>query len=147
MQALEGKFEPIAEKLNRVQTKLQQAAKGGMFEDLLELLAKFDLCERLISSSVFADLEDGDGSLISQEEIESELADLKAELNAAFAQDQRIMVRSRMSAVLSQLPIFFDSRTEVMNYVRESLDGCRDNFEKMISIRIILDSINGRNEV
>jgi len=38
--------------------------------------------------------------------------------------------------VLKELPVFFVSHTEVMNYVRFTLDNCKDEAEKTASLRI-----------
>jgi len=39
--------------------------------------------------------------------------------------------------VLKELPVFFNNHTEVMNYVRSALDGCRDEKEKKISVELL----------
>ena len=49
----------------------------------------------------------------------------------------RIRNRAVMAAVLRELPVYFNNHTEVMNYVRNSLDGCRDEQEKRISLELL----------
>lgn len=145
-EAMEGKFEPLVEKLSRIQAKVATAYKGNLELEAPEILSELDLCERLLSGSVFADLTDEDSHALSADEVKSKFNVFKDELASVLAGDDRSMLRARMSAVLGQLPVFFDSRTEVMNYVRDSLDGCRDVYEKMVSTRLIMDTINHTDE-
>lgn len=48
----------------------------------------------------------------------------------------RLGNRAIMAAVLRELPVFFNNHTEVMNYVRTSLNGCRNEQEKKISVEL-----------
>ena len=61
-------------------------------------------------------------------------------LSESFKNGDRKLNRARMAACLSALPVFFNSRTEVMNYVRESLASCSNIHEKNIAISNIIDS-------
>lgn len=140
--ALEGRFEFLAEKLSKIQTKVATAYKGNLELETPEILGDLDKCERLFSPSVFADLEDSEAKKLTQDDVTASFTKLKNELSSKFAQDSKNVVRARMAAVLSQLPVFFDSRTEVMNYVRDSLESCHDVYEKLVSVRILLDTIN-----
>ena len=141
-EAMEGKFEPLVEKLSRIQAKVATAYKGNLELTAPDILEDLDLCERLLSGSVFADLKDEESHELTSSEVKEKFNVFRDELSAKLSEDDRYMLRARMSAVLGQLPVFFDSRTEVMNYVRESLDGCRDVYEKMVSVRLIMDTIN-----
>lgn len=140
--ALEGRFESLGDKLSRIQAKVATAYKGNLEVDTPAVLAELDKCERLFSPSVFADLEDEETSTLSEKDVLDSFNKLKNELSGCFTKDSKPVVRARMAAILSQLPVFFDSRTEVMNYVRESLEGCRDLYTKMVSVRLLLDAIN-----
>lgn len=92
--------------------------------------------QRLVSGSTYA-------SLTEPETVEKEgylkktkeafLADIAKEL----AEGSRIKNRAVMAGVLRELPVFFNNHTEVMNYVRNSLDGCRDEKEKKISVELL----------
>lgn len=144
LEKLEGRFEPLVEKLARIQTKAASAYKGNTELTTPEVLEDLDICERLVGSSVFADLKDEESSVLTEDAVMSCVDRIKEDLSEAFSKDSKPMQRARMAAVISQLPVFFNSRTEVMNYVRDSLDGCRDAFEKNIAVSLVLDSINGR---
>lgn len=140
--ALEGRFEFLAEKLSHIQSKVASAYKGNLELETPAVLAELDKCERLLSPSVFADLVDDETTVLTQEDIIGSFNKLKAELAEQFSKDTKNVYRARMAAVLSQLPVFFNSRTEVMNYVRDSLESCHDAYEKMVSVRLLLDLIN-----
>ena len=141
LQMLEGVFEPVMDRLQRYQNRAAKQLAAENDADVKPLLETFDHCERLMSPSVFADLDDKASHELTEKEVLECIEDIRNELTEAFGTDKKIMQRSRMSAVLSQLPVFFDSRTDVMNYVRDSLDGCRDTYEKMVAVRLILDTV------
>ena len=92
--------------------------------------------QRLNSSSAYASLEEEepveeDGYL--QKVKDAFLIDIKN----ALENGSRIQNRAVMAAVLRELPVFFNNHTEVMNYVRNALDGCRDEKEKKISVDLL----------
>ena len=145
LQSMEGIFEPLTEKMQRIQMKASKTVKADITDEMRENLEKLNSCERLISPSVFADLEEPESHELTQEEVEKTISDFRDVLSKVLANDPKLMQRARMSAVLSQLPVFFESRTEVMNYVRDSLDGCRDVYEKMVAVRLILDTSSGKD--
>ncbi len=140
LQSMEGIFEPLTEKMQRIQMKASKTVKGEVSDEMKEHLDNLNSCERLISPSVFADLKEPESHELTQAEVDKEVDGFRDELSKVLANDSKMMQRARMSAVLSQLPVFFESRTEVMNYVRDSLDGCRDVYEKMVAVRLILDT-------
>lgn len=92
--------------------------------------------QRLNSSSAYASLEES----IRKEETgylkkvkEAFLVDVREALESG----SRVRNRAVMAAVLRELPVFFNNHTEVMNYVRNALDGCRDEKEKKISLDLL----------
>jgi len=92
--------------------------------------------QRLNSSSAYASLEEEapveeEGYL--QKVKDAFLIDIKNSLENG----SRVQNRAVMAAVLRELPVFFNNHTEVMNYVRNALDGCRDEKEKKISVDLL----------
>ena len=69
--------------------------------------------------------------------------ELCEKLKESFDNGDRSRNRAVMAAVLKELPVFFNSRTEVMNYVRESLSGCRDIYEKSIAVSRLMAKLKG----
>lgn len=92
--------------------------------------------QRLNSSSAYA-------SLAEEETAEEEgyLQKVKeaflVDIREALENGSRVRNRAVMAAVLRELPVFFNNHTEVMNYVRNALDGCRDEKEKKISVELL----------
>ena len=64
---------------------------------------------------------------------EAFLADVKEALEVG----SRPRNRAVMAEVLKELPVYFNNHTEVMNYVRNSLDSCRDEKEKQICVQLL----------
>ena len=95
---------------------------------------------RLMSSSIYADLDIPDEKEAEEKDVDSEFKKLADKLSESFKNGDRVLNRARMAAVLGVLPVFFNSKTEVMNYVRESLKGCNSNHEKNIAVSNILSS-------
>ena len=113
------------ERTGRLANKLDDASEKpqGIIGSLLQ-------AEKLMSSSLFSPLEEEASKLVTPEEMESCKNDLAEQLLAAMEGKNRKYVRALMAGVLKELPVFFDSHTDVMNYVLASLDGCSDLAEK-----------------
>jgi len=61
--------------------------------------------------------------------------ELKSKLADAFAAGSRLLQRARMAGVLSKLPLFLNNSDEVKEYVKSSLESCRDEKEKAVAVR------------
>ena len=94
------------------------------------------MVQRLNSSSAYASLKEE-----KTEEEEGYLQKVKdaflIDIREALENGSRVQNRAIMAAVLKELPVFFNNHTEVMNYVRNALDGCRDEKEKKISVDLL----------
>lgn len=92
--------------------------------------------QRLNSSSAYASLQEE-----KKEQKEGYLKKVKdaflIDVRNALEKGSRFRNRAVMAAVLRELPVFFNNHTEVMNYVRNSLDGCRDEKEKKICVELL----------
>ena len=94
------------------------------------------VAQRLNSGSAYASL---------TEETEKEKKVSFAKVKQAFLEDikevletgSRVRNRAVMAEVLKELPVYFNNHTEVMNYVRNSLDSCRDEGEKKICVDLL----------
>ena len=91
-----------------------------------------------MSTSVYAELDTDVFGNAEEKDVETEFSKLSEKLDAAFKTGNRALNRARQAAVLSTLPVFFNSRTEVMDYVRESLSGCSNVHEKNTAVSKIL---------
>lgn len=122
------------------------SADSGASDEEREYVRILDICEDLTSDSVFAAPETDEEKCMEQadEAYIDEVADsFIKELDAAFANDKKQLARARMAAVLGSLPVFFNSRTEVMNYILNVLANCRDKAEKQTSVRLALEAVIG----
>lgn len=93
--------------------------------------------QRLNSSSAYASLTEE-----PVQELEGYVTKVKGAFLAEIEKElenssSRVKKRAVMAAVLRELPVFFNNHTEVMNYVRNSLDGCREEREKKISVDLL----------
>lgn len=134
--ALEGKPEKLITKISMSEGRLE-SAKDELDEINPEIYLDFEKASKLMSSSDFAKIDDGcDTTECSQEIIELTAAKLLSDLQAEFEGKDRQVRRAMMASVLKELPVFFVSHTEVMNYVRYTLEHCKDIAEKTASIRM-----------
>ena len=104
----------------------------------MQLLQALLLIKDLHSSSLFIELNrtDPDG-VIDQEMLKKEIDKISIELEDRFRGIDRMIVRGIMANTMSRMPVFFNSHSEVMEYVLYSLDKCTDLAEKYASIEII----------
>ena len=137
--SLEGKLEDMSMKVPALEAKLAGYIESETGE-LSEKAVLLERLRRLMSSSLYADLDTEVPENTDETAVEKEFGVLQGKLEAAFKEGDRALNRARMAAALSSLPVFFNSRTEVMNYVREALDSCSNNHEKNMAVSNILAS-------
>lgn len=137
---VETQMEAISEEIMGLEPSLIYV-KENMEKQIEELMLsviyqRLLTVQRLNSSSAYASLTE-----IFTEEEEGYLKRVKDaflyEMKEALEQGSRLRNRAVMAAVLKELPVFFNNHTEVMNYVRSALDGCRDEKEKKISVELL----------
>ncbi len=105
-----------------------------------KLLRSLLLSRDLHSGSLFIDL--GNARLekiVDRERVKIEADKLIEELKSKFQGSDRMIVRAIMAHTLDKLPVFFNTHTEIMEYVLYSLNKCTDMAEKYASIEIIED--------
>ncbi|NLP35293.1 MAG: hypothetical protein GX359_08905 [Clostridiales bacterium] len=94
--------------------------------------------KKLLSDSLFIDLDEiVSDSKVGESHIRLAATKLQEEMAVLFARHDRLVVRAVMANTLSHIPVFFNNHTEVMNYVRYSLDRCNDPYEKTACIEIL----------
>lgn len=139
-EGIETEMETISEEVNSLEALLL-FVKEGMEEKVEELMLsvvfhRLLVVQRLNSGSAYAALAEE-----TKEQKENYLKQVKdaflLDLKNVLEEGSRIRNRAVMAAVLKELPVYFNNHTEVMNYVRNSLSGCRDEQEKKISIELL----------
>jgi len=104
-------------------------------DSVLESLLR---CRILNSGSLFVDLNDPGMNLrVNNEGLGRETDKLIKELDDKFRNTDRMIARAIMANTIDKVPVFFDSRTEVMDYILYSLKRCTDIPEKYASMEII----------
>ena len=94
--------------------------------------------KNLHSSSLFIELDSKESEeLIDRERLGKEINKLVKGLEDRFQSLDRVIVRAIMANTMSKMPVFFNSHTEVMEYVLYSLNKCTDIAEKYASMEII----------
>lgn len=96
------------------------------------------ICQKLLSGSLFVDIDEKiTDDTLETSYFEDTKKKLLADLEEAFKNNEKMLNRAIMAAVLSMLPVFFNNMEEVKEYVMTSLDNCRDEAEKSGCIEII----------
>lgn len=133
MEAISGEIMGLESSLLYVKENMEKQIGELMLSVIYQRLLTV---QRLNSSSAYASLteavtEEKEGYLKQVKE------DFLVDIKKALENGSRVRNRAVMAAVLRELPVFFNNHTEVMNYVRNALDGCRDEREKKISVELL----------
>ena len=133
---LEGHMEKLSGKISASEGRLD-SFKGNVSADETAEYDSLICAGKLMSGSEFVKLDEGiDITECSDETVNAAFERLAAELKAVFDRKDRTYRRAVMASVLKELPVFFVSHTEVMNYIRFTLDNCKDEAEKTASLRL-----------
>ena len=134
--AMEQYFEPLSV-LMETETGRLQAEIDKMDDASAEAYIPVMKAARLMSTSAFASLEHTPAVEVTPERVEECRDALIRELDGRFEGQPKPMVREIMAAVLAELPVWFENRTEVMEYMLQSLRGCRTDGEKRFAVRLL----------
>lgn len=138
----EGVLEEFSLKLQKMQGILSKMEEDVRESAAALMLEKEYTCLRvsalLLSGSLFAVLEPKEQMQIADRAYLKAAADsLVEKLLTAFSVQPQILNRAMIAAVLGELPVFFNSQNEVMDYVRRSFSGCHEMAEKVAGIRLM----------
>ena len=133
---LEGRPEKLSAKISGSEGRLESFKDHVDGEDSL-LYDALVVAGKLLSTSEFVRIDEAsDITEVDVETLNAVYGKLEAELRECFGNCEKLVRRAMMASVLKELPVFFVSHTEVMNYVRFTLDNCKDNAEKAASLRL-----------
>lgn len=139
--AMEQYFEPLSV-LMETETGRLQAEIDRMDDETATAYVPVMKAARLMSTSAFAPLGDEQPSEpATPERVEACRDAIVKELEARFEGQPKAMVREIMASVLAELPVWFESRTEVMEYMLQSLRGCRTDGERRFAIRLLREGL------
>lgn len=134
--AMETYFEPLSV-LMETETGRLQAEIDKMDDESAEAYIPVMKAARLMSTSAFASLEHTPAVPVTPERVDGCRDELNREFDQCFSGQPKAMVREIMAAVLAELPVWFDNRTEVMEYMLQSLRGCRTDGERRFAVRLL----------
>jgi hypothetical protein len=133
---LEGRLEELSEKKLVLEARLDGYLESNQKPD--EEAVKLESMKRLLSSSLYADIGDGSEENVDEAVVEKKYEELAGKLEEVFKNGTKELNHARQAAVLSTLPVFFNSHSEVMEYVRKSLSSCSNIHEKNVAVSKIL---------
>lgn len=144
--SLEGAQENVSENVMILETVLDDVAlkSESMDEEIVSHIKKLRTVEKLVSSSLFIDL---DKSIQGESQVaDSEyIGKLKDEVTNAFAEyfkDKSMIVnRSIMCKILASMPIFLDTQQEIKNYFDYVLENCKNDSELTACNKLICEII------
>lgn len=133
---LEGRPEKLVTSISVSEGKLESVKEELNAQDPC-IYSDFQNVSKLMSSSEFVDVDSSlDVTECTTEIIEESALKLLEKLAKELEGKDKIVKRAIMASVLKELPVFFVSHTEVMNYVRHSLEHCKDKAEKAAAIQM-----------
>ena len=122
-----------------VETALENMPKELEEEGLQDCYAALSDVMKLQSGSDFVSLiKDPEKLNVPDNSYADETCEnIIAQLKESFTDMPQIVRRAVMSAVLSQLPVFFNNTDEICEYINLSLEQCNDAAEKMAVIEVM----------
>ena len=93
---------------------------------------------KLNSDSMFVEMDkETDNAILDEKYLENQKEKMVCEYRELFDKNDKLINRAIMSAVLSELPIFFNNISELQDYIYNTLSICTDKAEKLACIEII----------
>lgn len=143
---LEGKQEGLCDDLMSYEGVLFYVqGRFGSEVDKFGYKARYDSlykCSLLKRGSHFVELNDlEDSGIVEAEELNELKETLKAEFDRVFKEVDKSVRRGIMAQVIGSVPVYFENRTDVMEYVRSSLASCGSREELTGTINAITEII------
>lgn len=140
--SFEGKQEKFGEIIGEtdfaISIALQSDDKILEANNLKEAFVNLNKITKLQSGSDFVELdEELNLEIASDEYVESTCEKLISEFKTSFANMDKVVCRAVMSAVISQMPVFFNNVDEIQGYINVSLLSCTDKAERQACVEIL----------
>lgn len=140
----EGKLEELVivldreaetlESLKEQQGLMQATMTDKQYEAILA-------AQRLQAASRFAELQAPSKPFVDAATyLKTQKMEFFEELDKAFSETPRVLNRARMAMILKELPLF-RTQQEIMEYIRSAISSCRDEGERMVSVREIKEQL------
>lgn len=123
--------------------EIQQEHKSLLESLMLTKVANsLEVVMKLQSNSLFVELEKKEMQTVEADDLENVKLKLVEDFTNLFENNSQVVNRAVMAGVLGNMPVFFSNVDEIAGYIRNSLSGCKDLSEKIVSARIIRDYFN-----
>jgi hypothetical protein len=139
----EGKQEKILMTLSKsdfaIETALDNLEKELRDGELYDTYSGLSKVIKLQSGSEFVNLSEEAGRPDTAEDsyVDSVCESLIEELKGSFDGMTQMVRRAVMSAVIAQLPVFFNNTDEICSYINLSLEQCNDKAERAAVIEVL----------
>ncbi len=119
--------------------KYQRLDAAPEYQDGEDRTAYYGRCvDKLLSSSPFVSLEESRREhTVDKKDVEEAANAFFAQVEPVFAANPKPVVRAIMAAVLSNLPVCFNSLDEIQEYIANSFASCADLAEKETSMELL----------
>ena len=142
-------LEGVQEKSYDMCMKLQQGIEEKYLEKYEEknkgvtfAIEDMKKCDKLISNSLFMSLEEKETFTIDEVIINKKLNELIEQFKDIFKKSQKVYQRAIMANVLSEMPVFFNDIAEVSEYIRNQINSCKNESEKIACYAILADMMD-----
>jgi hypothetical protein len=138
----EGKQELILDELCQLEPvfyEIKENYKSKINSLMLgPLYYSLDVSQKLLGNSLFAELDiDENNKKVNEHYIRQSEEELFTKLTELFDKSPKVVIRAVMANIISKMPVFFETKNDVMEYVAYTLEQCKDLAEKTASIKII----------
>ena len=144
---IEGKQEHIFDQYMYLTSTLSAVKEN--YEEMVDTLALrpvyecLYIAEKLCNTSVFIDIHNDEESFaVDKLYVEHQTEQLTMELMEQFKANPQCVNRAVMASTLSKMPVFFNNTDEVMEYISSSLDQCRNQEEKTVAMRLLMECMD-----
>ncbi len=125
--------------LNMVQSELSDMVESYALNAQMQCLYT---ASKLCDNSIFIDIhKQPEDHQVTSDYLEYQLDHLIGDLTSFFKSHPQCINRAIMAATLSRLPVFFNNRDEVQQYVEMSLSGCKNEAEKLAAKELLLSLV------
>ena len=141
---LEGKLESIYDEIHSFEGTLfdvlNRFAKETSELGLVDKYEDLHKCSILKQGSLFADITDlEEAGVVEIADLEALKETLKTEFERIFEEVDRSVRRGIIAQVIGSVPVYFENRTEVMDYIRSSLASCNSREELVGTINAVTE--------
>lgn len=141
---MEGRLEPLSERVMKDEARVDAYCENDKAYAESEEGRVTMLVKKLMSTSTFAKLSDSMVVMVDKAKLNELTAETLSILESGLKGRSKAYNRCVMASVLKELPVFFNSHTEVMNYVLQSLHNCSNEGEKRGAVAMLWDLLGAQ---